>query len=69
MLQFATLVLKNPRRLATSTREHAHIVDLIAAGKAEAAGDALHEHAIASRARLHAWAGEHGTRAREEQPP
>ena len=37
--------------------------------KAEAAGDALHEHAIASRARLHAWAGAHGTRAREEPPP
>lgn len=53
---FRRQTLGAPRRLATSTREHARILDLIAAGDADAAGHALHEHAMASRVRLHAWA-------------
>jgi len=53
---FRRQTLDAPRRLATSTREHARILDLIAAGDAHAAGYALHAHAMASRARLHAWA-------------
>jgi DNA-binding GntR family transcriptional regulator len=64
---FRRQTLAAPRRLATSTREHARILDLIAAGAADAAGHALHEHAMASRARLHAW-----TRARPDataEPP
>ncbi|HUP08346.1 MAG TPA: FCD domain-containing protein [Caldimonas sp.] len=51
---FRRRALDAPRRAAASTREHARIVELIAAGDADAAGDALDEHAMASRARLHA---------------
>jgi phosphonate utilization transcriptional regulator len=39
--------------LPASTREHRDIVDRIASGQAAAAGRALHEHAQASRARMH----------------
>jgi phosphonate utilization transcriptional regulator len=39
--------------LPVSTREHREIVDRIAAGQAAAAGRALHDHAIASRERMH----------------
>src|SRR5947208_2608390 len=53
---FRRHTLDAPRRAAASTREHARIVELIASRDAEAAGRALHEHAMASRARLHAWA-------------
>ena len=39
-------------RLAASTLEHRHIVDAIAAGKPDLAGQLLFEHAMASRARV-----------------
>ena len=39
--------------LPVSTREHREIVDRIAAGKAAAAGRALHDHVMASRERMH----------------
>lgn len=41
-------------RLPDSTREHQRILDAIGAGDAEATGRMLHEHAMASRARVHA---------------
>lgn len=41
-------------RLPTSTLEHREILDLIAAGDADSAGRMLHEHALASRTRMHA---------------
>ncbi|HSV20418.1 MAG TPA: phosphonate utilization associated transcriptional regulator [Casimicrobiaceae bacterium] len=44
--------------LPVSTREHRAIVDRIAAGQAAAAGRALQEHVMASRARLHATYGD-----------
>jgi len=37
-----------------STREHAGIVDALARGDAERAGELLYEHAMESRDRLHA---------------
>jgi DNA-binding FadR family transcriptional regulator len=40
-----------------STREHRAIVDRIAAGQPAAAGRALQEHVMASRARMHAMYG------------
>jgi phosphonate utilization transcriptional regulator len=39
--------------LPISTREHAEIVDRIAAGQAAAAGRALYDHVMASRERMH----------------
>ena len=41
-------------RLPDSTREHKRILDAIGAGDAEETGRMLHEHAMASRARVHA---------------
>ena len=40
-------------RLPTSALEHKRILDAIAAGDADAAGRMLHDHAMASRARMH----------------
>jgi phosphonate utilization transcriptional regulator len=40
-------------RLPTSTLEHRRILDAIAAGDADGAGRMLHDHAMASRARMH----------------
>ncbi len=45
--------LTAPERLKKSTLEHRKILQLIAAGDAEAAGMKLYEHAMASRARVH----------------
>lgn len=45
--------LTAPERLKKSTLEHRKILQLIAAGDAEAAGMTLYEHAMASRARVH----------------
>lgn len=48
--------LAEPRRLKKSTLEHQKILALIAAGDADAAGEKLYEHAMASRVRMHALA-------------
>jgi phosphonate utilization transcriptional regulator len=45
--------LEMPRRMPHSVQEHERILDLIAAGDVEATGEALYEHAMASRARAH----------------
>jgi len=45
---------RGPNSFPISTREHAQIVDAIARGDAERAGELLREHAIESRDRLHA---------------
>ncbi len=49
--------LTAPERLKKSTLEHRKILQLIAAGDAEAAGMTLYEHAMASRARVHTLTG------------
>jgi phosphonate utilization transcriptional regulator len=41
-------------RLPTSTKEHRRILDAIAVGDVEGAGRMLHDHAMASRVRMHA---------------
>jgi DNA-binding GntR family transcriptional regulator len=43
--------------LPVSTREHAAIVEQIAAGRPAAAGRAMHDHVVASRERMHRTAG------------
>ena len=48
--------LAQPHRLPTSTREHEEILRLIEAGAGDAAGQKLHDHATASRGRVHALA-------------
>ena len=53
---FRRHTLAEPRRLRKSTLEHQKILALIAAGDAEGAGARLHEHAMASRARMHTFA-------------
>lgn len=45
--------LEEPRRLPRSFEEHERILGYIAAGQVDAAGEALHEHAMASRALVH----------------
>jgi phosphonate utilization transcriptional regulator len=51
---FRRATLTQGGALPVSTREHREIVDRIASGQAAAAGRALHEHVMASRARMHA---------------
>jgi phosphonate utilization transcriptional regulator len=53
---FRRHTLAEPRRLRQSTTEHQKILGLIASGDAEGAGARLHEHAMASRARMHSFA-------------
>jgi DNA-binding GntR family transcriptional regulator len=53
---FRRHTLAEPRRLRKSTIEHQKILALIAAGDAEGAGARLHEHAMASRERMHSFA-------------
>jgi phosphonate utilization transcriptional regulator len=48
--------LTGPERLSKSTLEHRRILQLIAAGDADAAGQKLYEHAMASRERMHSLA-------------
>jgi phosphonate utilization transcriptional regulator len=45
---------RGPDSFPISTREHAEIVDAIAAGDADRAGELLYQHAMESRERLHA---------------
>jgi phosphonate utilization transcriptional regulator len=49
---FRRHMLAQRDRLVASTREHRQIVDAIAAGKPDLAGQLLHDHAIASRERV-----------------
>lgn len=44
---------RNAQNFPTSIREHAGIVEAIARGDADAAGNLLHQHALESRDRLH----------------
>ena len=53
---FRRHTLAEPRRLRKSTQEHQKILALIAAGDAEGAAARLHEHAMASRERMHTFA-------------
>ncbi|HEX2540254.1 MAG TPA: phosphonate utilization associated transcriptional regulator [Caldimonas sp.] len=53
---FRRHTLAQPHRLPSSTLEHEEILSLIESGQAEAAGQKLHEHATASRGRVHALA-------------
>lgn len=53
---FRRHTLAEPQRLRKSTIEHQKILALIAAGDAAGAGDKLHEHAMASRTRMHSFA-------------
>jgi phosphonate utilization transcriptional regulator len=50
---FRRATLTQGGALPVSTREHREIVDRIAGGQVAAAGRALHEHVMASRARMH----------------
>jgi phosphonate utilization transcriptional regulator len=50
---FRHATLAQAGTLPVSTREHAAIVDQIAAGRAVAAGRAMHDHVVASRERMH----------------
>jgi phosphonate utilization transcriptional regulator len=52
--------LSEPQRLRRSTLEHQKILGLIVAGDADGAGQMLHDHAMASRARMHAFAATSG---------
>jgi phosphonate utilization transcriptional regulator len=56
---FRRHTLAQPHRLPDSTLEHEEILRLIESGQAEAAGQKLHEHATASRGRVHALAAAH----------
>jgi phosphonate utilization transcriptional regulator len=51
---FRRATLTQGGALPVSAREHREIVDRIASGQAAAAGRALYEHVMASRARMHA---------------
>jgi DNA-binding GntR family transcriptional regulator len=53
---FRRHTLAQPHRLPSSTQEHEEILHLIETGRADAAGQKLHEHATASRGRVHALA-------------
>ena len=55
---FRRATLTQGGALPVSTREHRDIVDRIASGQAAAAGRALQEHVMASRARMHALYGD-----------
>jgi DNA-binding GntR family transcriptional regulator len=55
---FRRTTLAQGGALPVSTREHREIVDRIAAGQAAAAGRALYDHVVASRARMHRIYGE-----------
>jgi phosphonate utilization transcriptional regulator len=57
LLLFRHATLAQTGTLPVSTREHAAIVDEIAAGRAAAAGRAMHDHVVASRERMHRSAG------------
>jgi phosphonate utilization transcriptional regulator len=50
---FRRTTLARAGTLPTSTREHRAIVDAIAAGDADGAARALHDHVMASRERMH----------------
>lgn len=63
---FRRHTLAEPLRLRKSTLEHQKILALIAAGDTEGAGARLHEHAMASRARMHTFAAT-GTAPVEER--
>jgi len=62
---FRRATLTQGGALPVSTREHREIVDRIAAGQAAAAGRALQDHVMASRARMHAVYGD----GRDVTPP
>jgi len=64
---FRRHTLAEPLRLRKSTLEHQKILALIAAGDAEGAGAKLHEHAMASRARMHTFAATATARAEERR--
>jgi phosphonate utilization transcriptional regulator len=53
---FRRHTLAVPKRLPKSTLEHRKILQAIASGDADAAGQRLYEHAMAGRARVHALA-------------
>lgn len=53
---FRRHTLAEPRRMKKSTLEHQRILSLIASGDADAAGEKLYEHAMASRARTRSLA-------------
>ncbi len=53
---FRRHTLAQPHRLPSSMLEHEEILRLIEAGRSDAAGQKLHEHATASRGRVHALA-------------
>jgi len=55
---FRRATLTQGGALPVSSREHREIVDRIAAGQAAAAGRALQDHVMASRARMHAVYGD-----------
>jgi hypothetical protein len=56
--------------LSTSVREHREIMESIAAGKPAAAGRALYDHVMASRARMHRLYGdEQNPRESTTRPP
>jgi len=59
---------RGPDSFPISTREHAQIVDAIAAGDADRAGKLLHQHAMESRDRLHAALRQPGTKRRARKP-
>ena len=50
---FRRSALAQKGSMPTSTGEHHKIVDAIAAGDAQAAGDIMREHAVAGRNRMH----------------
>ncbi len=57
-----------PNSIPISTREHAEIVDAIAAGDADRAGKLLYQHAMESRERLHATLGERPAKRGAKKP-
>jgi phosphonate utilization transcriptional regulator len=66
---FRRATLTQGGALPVSTREHRDIVDRIAGGQVAAAGRALHEHVMASRARMHAMYGNGSGEATPTPPP
>ena len=59
---------RGPDSFPISTREHAQIVDAIAAGDADRAGKLLYQHAMESRDRLHATLGERPAKRGAKKP-
>ena len=59
---------RGPDSFPISTREHAQIVDAIAAGDADRAGKLLYRHAMESRDRLHAALRQPGVKRRARKP-